>query len=292
MMRFRVTHVTDYRYTSPVAEAHLELRLTPPQRETQRIESHQISLQPNARASSYHDFFGNKTDVVSVPYRHSRLTIKSETTLRTLPSTLPLASLELSIQEARQILASTLPATYDYLQPTDMVTIGREATQWAKRYLGSTVPLGAGLEALNRAIYTQFRYRSGSTDFSTDLAKVWKQRTGVCQDFAHLMLSVVRTAGLPARYVCGYIETTPPSEAAEGKVRLVGSVATHAWAEVWVPGQAWVALDPTNDRWCGEQHIAVSFGRDAREASPIRGTFKSSGRQVLKVRVNVRRLLK
>lgn len=291
-MRFRVTHITDYRYTSPVAEAHLELRLTPPQRENQRIEFHQISLQPSAKPSTYKDYFGNETNVVSLPYRHSRLTVRSEATVETLPGTLPTQSLDVTIQEARQILASTLPFTYDYLQPTSMVKIGREATQWAKRYLGSTALVGAGLQTLNHAIYEQFRYRAGSTDFSTDLSKIWKERTGVCQDFAHVMLSVVRTAGLPARYVCGYIETTPPAEAAQGKVRLVGSVATHAWVEILVPGQTWVALDPTNDRWCGEQHIAVSFGRDAREAAPIHGTFKTSGRQVLKVRVRVKRLLK
>jgi transglutaminase-like putative cysteine protease len=291
-MRFRVTHVTDYRYTAPVAEAHLELRLTPPQRDSQRIESHQIQLQPDAKASSYKDYFGNETSVVSVPYRHSRLMVRSEAVVETLLVPLPAAGLEIPVQEARQILTSTLPFTYEYLQPTTMVTIGRNATQWARRYLGGNAVLGPGLEALNHAIYDQFKYHSGSTEFSTDLCKIWKQRAGVCQDFAHVMLSVTRTAGLPSRYVCGYIETTPPSEAAKGRVWLVGSIATHAWVEVLVPGQTWVALDPTNDRWCGEQHIAVSFGRDAREASPIRGTFKSSGRQILKVRVNVKRLLR
>jgi transglutaminase-like putative cysteine protease len=291
-MRFRVTHVTYYRYTAPVAEAHLELRLTPPQRENQRVEFHRIQLQPAAKSSSYTDYFGNETSVVSVPYRHSRLTVKSEAVVETLPVELPGRSLELPVQEARQILASTLPFTYDYLQPTGMVKIGREATQWAKRYLGGNADLGAGLQALNHAIYDQFKYHSGSTEFSTDLREIWKQRTGVCQDFAHVMLSVLRTAGLPSRYVCGYIETTPPGEAAKGRVWLVGSVATHAWVEVLVPGQTWVSLDPTNNRWCGEQHIAVSFGRDAREASPIRGTFKTSGRQVLKVRVRVKRLFR
>jgi len=103
------------------------------------------------------------------------------------------------------------------------------------------------------------------------------------------MLSVLRTAGLPSRYVCGYIETAPPPSESGAK-RLVGSIATHAWVETYIPGQTWVALDPTNNRWCGEQHIAVSFGRDARDAAPIRGTFKGGGKQTLKVRVKVKRL--
>jgi transglutaminase-like putative cysteine protease len=97
------------------------------------------------------------------------------------------------------------------------------------------------------------------------------------------MLSVLRTAGLPARYVCGYIETDGPG-------KLVGSIATHAWVEVMLPGLQWVAIDPTNDQWCGERHITVALGRDFEDASPVRGTFKGSGTQSMKVRVTMKRL--
>jgi transglutaminase-like putative cysteine protease len=173
-----------------------------------------------------------------------------------------------------------------------MVKIGREAVQWAKRFLAGQVVLRKGLENLNRAIYENFQYRKGATNFSTDVSNIWRDRIGVCQDFAHIMLSVLRTAGLPSRYVCGYIETSPPRSDNGEEKRLVGSVATHAWVEVLLPGQHWVALDPTNNRWCGEQHIAVSFGRDASEAAPIRGTFKGSGDQVMKVQVKVIRVKK
>jgi transglutaminase-like putative cysteine protease len=164
--------------------------------------------------------------------------------------------------------------------------------QWAKRYLNGRTTLREGLEALNSAIHESFQYRKGATNFSTDVGSIWRDRIGVCQDFAHIMLSVLRTAGLPSRYVCGYIETSPiRGENGESR-RLIGSVATHAWVEVLVPGQQWVALDPTNNRWCGEQHISVSFGRDASEASPIRGTFKGTGRQTMKVQVRVNRVKK
>jgi transglutaminase-like putative cysteine protease len=152
--------------------------------------------------------------------------------------------------------------------------------------------LRKGLENLNKAIYENFQYRKGATNFSTDVSSIWRDRIGVCQDFAHIMLSVLRTGGLPSRYVCGYIETSPPRGENGEKKRLIGSVATHAWVEILLPGQHWVALDPTNNRWCGEQHIAVSFGRDASEAAPIRGTFKGSGDQVMKVQVKVARLKK
>jgi transglutaminase-like putative cysteine protease len=289
-MLFRVTHITDYRYGEPVAEAYLELRLTPPNREMQTVREHRLVIEPVSRTSAYRDYFGNEVSFLSLPYRHTRLTIRSEALIQTLVATLPSENLDLTIQESRQILTGSLPFVFDYLQPTEMVKIGRESVQWAKRYLNGRITLREGLEALNKAIYESFQYRKGATNFSTDVGSIWRDRIGVCQDFAHIMLSVLRTAGLPSRYVCGYIETAPIKGENGHSRRLIGSVATHAWVEVLVPGQQWVALDPTNNRWCAEQHISVSFGRDASEAAPIRGTFKGTGHQTMKVQVRVVRL--
>jgi transglutaminase-like putative cysteine protease len=292
LMLFRVIHITDYRYGEPVAEAYLELRLTPISRQGQIVQDYRLTIEPASRTSGYRDYFGNEVAFLSLPYRHSRLTIRSEALVKTASAAFPEESLDLAIQEARQILSSALPFVFDYLQPTDMVKIGREAVQWAKRYLSGQTTLRQGLENLNKAVYENFQYRKGATNFSTDVSFVWRDRIGVCQDFAHIMLSVLRTAGLPSRYVCGYIETAPPRGENGERKRLVGSVATHAWVEVLLPGQIWVALDPTNNRWCSEQHIAVSFGRDASDAAPIRGTFKGSGDQVMKVQVKVVRVKK
>jgi transglutaminase-like putative cysteine protease len=291
-MLFRVTHITDYRYGEPVAEAYLELRLRPPNREMQTVREHRLMIEPASRTSGYRDYFGNEVAFLSLPYRHTRLTIRSEALVQTLSGTLPVENLDLTIQESRQILASSLPFVFDYLQPTETVKIGRESVQWARRYLNGPTTLRVGLEALNNAIHESFQYRKGATNFSTDVGSIWRDRIGVCQDFAHIMLSVLRTAGLPSRYVCGYIETAPVRGENGETRRLIGSVATHAWVEVLVPGQQWVALDPTNNRWCGDQHISVSFGRDASEASPIRGTFKGTGEQTMKVQVRVIRLKK
>jgi transglutaminase-like putative cysteine protease len=289
-MLFRVSHTTDYHYTAPVAEAYLELRLKPLNRRDQAVKRHTLNLEPSVEASEYEDYFGNQVSVISLPFRHSRLTIESEAVVSTARLPLPEQSLALSVQEARQILGAALPFAFDYLQPTNMVRIGREAVQWARRYLRGSTILEEGLKELNRNIHQSFEYQQGSTHFSTDIGFVWQKRKGVCQDFAHVMLSVLRAAGLPARYVCGYIETAPPEGSGNGSRTLVGSVATHAWVEVLVPGQTWVALDPTNNCWCREQHIAVSFGRDASDAAPVRGIFKGTGRQSMKVRVRVHRL--
>ncbi len=282
-MEFEITHTTRYKYSFPTAEAYGEARLTPPSLPQQTVVSHRLTIDPDVKSSMYVDHFGNHVDFFSVPFRHNHLLITNQAVVRTHAEPLPTDSLELSVQEARQILGSALSDVFEYLQPTPVVATGREAVQWAKKYIGGGVQLGTALQRLNEAIHDEFRYQSGSTANDTPLATIWKMKTGVCQDFAHIGLSILRTAGLPARYVCGYIET---DGAANG---LIGAVATHAWIEVLVPGMRWVALDPTNRQWCGERHVAVSFGRDFRDATPLRGTFKGGGRQVMKVRVTMKR---
>jgi transglutaminase-like putative cysteine protease len=178
---------------------------------------------------------------------------------------------------------------FDYLQTTPVVQNSRESVQWAKKYFPSSAPLGESLQRLNEAIHSEFKYLSGSTENSTPLTTIWKSKTGVCQDFAHIGLSILRAAGLPSRYVCGYIETDPVIGADGKPKRLTGAVATHAWIEVLVPGMVWVALDPTNRQWTNERYVSVSFGRDYSDATPIRGTFKGTANRGMKVRVIMKR---
>ena len=295
-MEFEISHVTDYAYQNAAAEAYLEARLTPPDLPSQTVRSRRLIVEPAVKLSGYVDYFGNAVDFFSLPYRHRSLVITSRIEIETHAPVRPAAALEVSINEARQILSSAPAEIFDYLQPTEtVVTFSREAREWGKRYLAGNRPLGESLEALNLAVYQQFAYASGSTNNSTPLAQVWEQKKGVCQDFTHVMLAVLRTARLPARYVCGYIEAVaPPSATANNTIgrtgrTLVGAIATHAWVEVLVPGMEWVALDPTNKQWCGERHITVSRGRDFRDATPVRGTFKGTGKQSMKVKVFVKR---
>ncbi|MFA7344993.1 MAG: transglutaminase family protein [Terrimicrobiaceae bacterium] len=282
-MLFDVLHLTDYRYTEPVSEAYVEARLTPPPRKEQEILAHSIDFSPGAETSGYVDYFGNTATFYSMTLRHERLTVTNRMTVRTRTLRRPEEALALPVADARQILSSSLTDIFDYLQPTPAVPTGGTSTDWAKKFLRGGTPVGEAVAALNRAIHERFKYKPGATELKTPLATVWKKREGVCQDFAHIMLSVLRTAGLPARYVCGYVET-------DGPERLVGSVATHAWVEIMLPGLQWVAIDPTNNGWCGERHITVALGRDFEDASPVRGTFKGSGTQSMKVRVRMKRL--
>lgn len=289
-MLFEVIHLTDYRYSAPVSEAYVEARLTPPHRPEQEILSHGIAFSPDAGTSDYVDYFGNTVTFYSMTLRHERLAVTNRMTIRTCPPRRPEEALALPVAEARQILSSSLTDIFDYLQPTQAVPTGGASMDWAKKFLRGGVPMGEAISALNRAIHERFKYKPGATEVKTPLATVWKKREGVCQDFAHIMLSVLRTAGLPARYVCGYIETGSPVAREAGGTRLVGSIATHAWVEVMLPGLRWVAIDPTNNQWCGERHITMGLGRDFGDAAPVRGTFKGSGTQSMKVRVTMKRL--
>lgn len=285
-MRFEIAHETQYAYETPAAEAYLELRLSPPSHPWQEISGRSLSITPPAPVSCYRDFFGNETGFLSIPFRHVSLSVHNRFTATTATRALPANSLEVTVQEARQILASQFSDTFPYLQFTRNVTPSRESTSWARRHFPAPAPLGEALQAVSSAVYREFQYESGSTEVSTPLHTVWRQRRGVCQDFAHVLLSILRTAGLPCRYVCGYIETTPPP----GRRGLVGSIATHAWVELLAPGMQWVAIDPTNDQWCGEQHVDMAYGRDFHDASPLRGTFKGSGSQKMSVRVRMKRV--
>jgi transglutaminase-like putative cysteine protease len=284
-MVFEINHTTTYRYGHAASEAFLEARLTPPERPGQRILAHEIVFDPAAPVSGYTDYFGNPTSFYSMVRRHEQLVVTNRLTVRTAPPELPAAALELCVGEARQIFSSVSTEVFDYLRSTPAVPTGGEASKWGRRLLRADATLREAMEGLNRAIHREFRYTKGSTDNWTPLSTIWRERAGVCQDFAHIMLSVLRTAGLPSRYVCGYIETDTPA----GGRRLVGAVATHAWVEVLMPGMEWVALDPTNDQWCGQRHVAVSFGRDFSDATPLRGTFKGSGGQKMTVKVRMKR---
>ncbi len=288
-MEFEINHVTHYKYGHAAAEAYGEARLTPPELATQTVVSHRIVIDPEVPTSAYTDHFGNRVDFFSLPFRHRSLVVRNQLVMRTTPPERPAGGLGVTVQEARQILGSALTDIFDFLQPTPVVEIGREAVQWARKYLRSDRVLGEGLQELNEAIHAEFEYKPGATENSTPLSTVWKSKVGVCQDFAHVGLSILRTAGLPARYVCGYIETDAPRRADGTAARMVGAVATHAWIEVLVPGMAWVAFDPTNRQWVNERYVTVSYGRDYRDATPLRGTFKGSGGQAMKARVFMKR---
>ena len=144
-------------------------------------------------------------------------------------------------------------------------------------------PVLAAARDLNRRIYSDFKYDPKATTVATPLEEVWQTRRGVCQDFAHLAMACLRSIGLAARYVSGYLRTRPPA----GKPRLVGADASHAWFAIFCPGPGWVDFDPTNNCQPGAEHITVAYGRDFSDVSPVAGILTGGGHHAVKVSVDV-----
>lgn len=283
-MQFHIEHTTEFVYPEPATEAFSELRLRPRDTLHQTISHHLTRVAPAVLVENYTDYFGNYVETVSVPFRHQRLVVTSICDVVTEPHPQPLSTLKLTVCEARLLYKSKLRELHDFVRPSRFVTFTRGLRDLSNQLLPDTADFTKSLHGLNRHIFENFRYVPGSTDVYTSVADVLRQRQGVCQDFAHVMIALCRMAGIPARYVSGYIETDPAPEGA-----LVGATASHAWVEILSPNGYWVGFDPTNNILEGERHVQIGVGRDYSDVPPMKGTFKGAHRQILSVDVRVRR---
>jgi transglutaminase-like putative cysteine protease len=289
-MLFLIEHTTEYAYSAPATEAFTELRLRPRDSARQTVSRYVVQLDPPVRIESHVDYFGNHVESISIPFRHDRLAVTSECAVSTRPMRDVLQGLDLTLGEARQMYQSRRRELYDFLQPSPYIPFTPELRRMAAELLPPTAPFARGVRTLNRHIFTEFKYTPGATDVSTPLPEFLEQRRGVCQDFAHLMICLLRNAGIPARYVSGYIETDPvPTNDAETSAPLIGATASHAWVELFTPNGFWVGLDPTNDIAEGERHVQIGIGRDYADVPPLRGVFKGTNAQTLSVQVRVSR---
>jgi transglutaminase-like putative cysteine protease len=175
---------------------------------------------------------------------------------------------------------------YQFIFDSPQLRASSELADYAAESFPAGAPLLAGARDLNRRIFSDFKYDPKATTVATPLEEVWEKRRGVCQDFAHLGIACLRSLGLPARYVSGYLRTHPP----EGAEQLVGADASHAWFAVFCPGTGWVDFDPTNNLQPAEEHITVAYGRDFGDVSPVAGILTGGGKHVVKVAVEVKPL--
>jgi transglutaminase-like putative cysteine protease len=196
-----------------------------------------------------------------------------------------LSALDLSVSEAVRLNWPQRRQLFDFLMPSMHAPITPELEAMSKQQLPSSASFAESILGLSSYIYETFTYMPGVTDIRTPLGDVLRKRQGVCQDFAHLMIALIRCAGLPARYVSGYLET----ESVQGTTGLVGATASHAWVEVYLPSGLWLGIDPTNDMLEGERHVQIGIGRDYGDVPPLRGVFKGAKRQQLSVMVTVSR---
>ena len=284
-MIFNIVHTTAYEYSAPAIESFTELRVRPRQSNRQIVHRHVTEVTPRAALEDFTDYYDNAVECLSVPYRHKTLTVTSRSTVETLPHKDALEALDLSVSEAVRLNWPQRRELFDFLMPSRHAPITPELEAMSKELLPSSASYAESMLGMCKYIFEKFTYMPGVTDIRTPLSEVLRKRQGVCQDFAHLMIALVRCAGLPARYVSGYLET----ESVQDEAGLVGATASHAWVEVYLPNGVWVGLDPTNDMVEGERHVQIGIGRDYGDVPPLRGVFKGARRQALTVGVTVSR---
>ncbi|CAN5138894.1 MAG: transglutaminase family protein [Nocardioides sp.] len=289
MTLYRVTHVTTYTYDDDVTDsfgvAWVQPRLLP----WQQVADSAVVLDPTpSDLSTDIDFYGNQVTYFQVTEPHRTLKITATSEVEVLTSVHDLDALAAPWESARPIHNRTDPSAWlasDMALESAMAEHSEAAQRYGAESLRPGRPLGEAVTDLMHRIHREFRYEKGATTVSSTVTEILATRTGVCQDFAHLMLACLRTHGLAARYVSGYLSTTPPP----GTQRMVGADATHAWVSVWVPGSGeWLALDPTNDQWAGDHHVTAAWGRDYADVPPVKGViFTDATTSTLEVSVDV-----
>jgi transglutaminase-like putative cysteine protease len=290
-MRFQITHTTRYHYASLASESFMEARLYPLSNRAQTVRERTLTINPACKVASYTDYFGNTVEHFSVVERHDELILRASSLVETHPAAFPPEALSITVSEARQIFRGQRLRLFDFLHPSPAVGLSQEVNRIANRLFRPGGDLGATLREAMHWVHGWFTYQPGVTGVSTTVDEALRLRQGVCQDFAHVLIAILRSAEIPARYVVGYIETERQRRAAQGgERRLVGAAESHAWVEAALPNGDWYPLDPTNDIPAGERHVVVATGRDFHDTSPTRGVFKGAGKTRLEVRVTMRRL--
>jgi transglutaminase-like putative cysteine protease len=289
-MLLHVLHETAYDYVPTVRTAQHMAHLKPANTGRQRLLNHRLTVAPApARQSESVDVYGNTRSFFSLQSSHDALRVLSDSLVATTPSAAPEDSLPW--QEVAERMRYHRRARYDaaseFVFASPYVPRDDAFAHYAQASFADGRPLLEAARELTQRIHQDFEYETSATDVNTPALEALALRKGVCQDLAHVMLGCLRSLGLPARYVSGYLLTEPPP----GQPRLVGTDASHAWVSVYLPGEdgpgVWVDLDPTNDRTAGEDYVILAIGRDFSDVSPMRGVIHGGANHSLRVAVTV-----
>jgi transglutaminase-like putative cysteine protease len=288
-LRYRVEHETEYSYQSPVTLSQQYLHLTPRSFALQATESHRVLVRPGEHETSEgRDYFGNPTRRLTLMAPHKTLNVHAESVV-SLSKRPSMAQLQGSkpwelardlVQRAQS--PETLEATR-YLYASPHVELSGALELYARPSFRPGRPMLEAALDLTQRIFADFKFDAEATEISTPLEQVLSGRRGVCQDFAQLMIGCLRSLGLPARYLSGYILTHPKP----GQPRLIGADASHAWVSVFCALHGWVDFDPTNRCLVQGEHITLGWGRDFSDVTPMRGIVLGGGAQQLQVKVTV-----
>jgi len=289
-MLYSITHTTHYQYHEMVDICHNIAILSPRNTASQTCQSFNITISPLPEIiETYEDFFGNTVYYFVVEQEHEALTVTATSIVEKKKITPPVANHNESWESVRDLLQySTGNFIYEkqFTTATDITLTTEAIKEFATISFTANQSLFKAVYNLMQRIYTEFDFTPGFTTISTPLSTVLQERKGVCQDFAHLAIACIHAMGLPARYVSGYLETM----AAEGKEKLTGVDASHAWFSVFIPQMGWVDFDPTNNQITTEQYITIGWGRDYFDIIPLKGVIMSGGTHELNVSVDVKRI--
>ena len=291
---FNVVHRTEYQYGSQMSDGYTVVHLLPRETPWQHVRSAEVHVTPDADEYDEHvDVFGNRVVRLGIHHPHQQLGVTARCIVETSTPTWPAAGADpsvtweavaLRVAAARGDLALEVAP---YLAPTLATPAIPALRQLTDRAFRPDRPFLDAVRQLCREIFTDFAFDPGFSDITTPIDAVLQARRGVCQDFAHLAIACLRSVGLAARYVSGYVETVPPP----GEEKIVGADASHAWCSVWAPGHGWCDFDPTNDQMPPDRHVTVAWGRDYFDVAPVRGVvIGPSASQTLDVAVDVTRL--
>lgn len=277
MPTFKIHHITSYEYDRPVTESVNEIRIFPYTCEEQEILEHDLVITGNPSLLWYTDYWGNRIAQFNLNPPHTELLIESKLVVRTkspqernLEFNTGFEQLQLEVAQSLSLLELTKAENIE--RQESIQEIVRQIYQPWKS-------VAATVQDCCQFIFQHFKYIKGITDIETTVDQIIEHRSGVCQDFAHVMLQVLRTLNIPSRYVSGYI--------CPNKNGLRGEGATHAWVETWIPGYGWMGIDPTNNIWVQNTHVKLAVGRSFTDCSPVKGTFKGPAHQQLYVYVSV-----
>ncbi|MDP1765423.1 MAG: transglutaminase family protein [Methylotenera sp.] len=298
-MHYKITHATQYDYSDTVGLSYNEARLMPRNCANQQIISSTLNVEPYAADFRIReDFFGNRVAYFSIQQPHHVFTVTAVSEVQLMENTSQLDFYEgFAWETVREMLlqqhspflkqASDLIEARQYILDSPLIETSLQLAEYAQPSFTQGRSVTDTVNDLMQRIYRDFTFDPDFTTLATPLASVLEHRRGVCQDFAHLAIGCLRSQGLAARYVSGYIETLPP----QGKAKLIGADASHAWFSVYVPEQGWLDFDPTNNIIPNKQHITLGWGRDYGDITPLKGVIFGGQHHELEVSVQVECLM-
>lgn len=287
MIRYRITHETTYLYRDSVSLCQNVAHLRPRNSDRQKTTQYHIHISPRpAVIEERVDYFGNPVAYFTIQELHKELKIRVFHRIELAP-TQPVPEVSSPWESVRDQLrtdrAEAWLDAYQYVVGSRFVPIDARYAAYAAQSFTPGRPIIESALELMRRVFQEFAYDPKATTIATPVAEVFQKRRGVCQDFAHLQIACLRSLGLAARYVSGYLSTLPPP----GKPRLVGADASHAWVSLFCGDAGWIDLDPTNNQVPGDRHIVTAWGRDYDDVSPLKGVILGGGPHDVRVSVDV-----